>query len=439
MNQEAFTIATEISEDSLETLTALLKNIGTDIEKDKSNSSIDFFDYDRLHYCSFFIIKGDIQYNAKDLLVFEANIDGDVKSFLTDMVKKDFDFIFQVYQYCEGHPSDDKKENWEKYLVDQNKGYNAFFRGHPKRSRNEILFEQTLREEIETFLDDNEDSLSKKSASQVREEIQKFVLNDDELKSAAQIPEISFLIRYGNILFISLVLIVLAMLAFALIGKFGGLIQIIVVAFTLFYIYWLQNAETNDISFNGKLKNDRFVDVMKAEDIRLQNHLTSVIYVKPGAIRLYTLKVVLFAVNLLARLKATKGNLSGIVTIHFARWFIHEAGDGQHYMIFLSNYDGSWENYLGEFIDLASTGLTAIWSNTQQAKDEGFPKTKWLVTGGARHEQLFKTFARNSQYPELIWYAAYPDLSVKNVINNMQIRDQLFDSSVNPTEWLSRF
>jgi hypothetical protein len=148
---------------------------------------------------------------------------------------------------------------------------------------------------------------------------------------------------------------------------------------------------------------------------------------------------------LVAKLFATQGNLSGIVTIHFARWLILPGkGNERHRLLFFSNYDGSWENYLGEFIDHASVGLTAIWSNTESnaklnGKLGGFPRTLMLglfsdtwssiFPAGARDEQRFKAFARNSQRPELIWYSAYPDLSVKNIGNNMKIHEGVFSDS----------
>ena len=45
-------------------------------------------------------------------------------------------------------------------------------------------------------------------------------------------------------------------------------------------------------------------------------------------------------------------------------------------------------------------GLTAVWSNTV-----GFPRTRFLVQGGATDELLFKTLTRQSQVPSLAWYS----------------------------------
>lgn len=440
MNQQAFTIVTEVRKENLKDLKQFLQKVGNGIKNNTPGSVIDFSVYDRLHYCCFMLIEADnSQGDAVPLLLFEGNIDGDTDEFLSEMTDKDFDFITKVYKSCTGHPQSDDSRAWSAYLTKNDKGYNAFYRGHPGRSLEEIRFEQSLRQGIEKILDDNEASLSQKSPEEVRKEIQKFVLADADLKQAQTVPEVPFVIRHGQMIFYASLLVVLGPIVLGIFGTFGGLIQLVLISAVILYLIWLRYAESHDISIKGGLQKQRFETVVEAEDIRLQNHLSSVVSVKPGILRLLTVKVVLFVVNLVARLVATQGNLSGIVTIHFARWILVDAGNGSHYLVFFSNYDGSWENYLGEFIDLASDGLTAIWSNTQLGKDEGFPETKWLfLRGGSRNEQLFKTYARNSQYTELIWYAAYPDLSVKNVNNNRKIRNQLFDQSADPSEWLRR-
>lgn len=83
---------------------------------------------------------------------------------------------------------------------------------------------------------------------------------------------------------------------------------------------------------------------------------------------------------------------------------------------FFSNFDGSWESYLGDFVDKAATGLTAVWSNTKD-----FPRSRNLVQKGARDEQRFKEWARELQIPTQVWYSAYKSLSVQNINNNALI------------------
>ena len=117
--------------------------------------------------------------------------------------------------------------------------------------------------------------------------------------------------------------------------------------------------------------------------------------------------------KLLNRVRRIQGQLGGIPTIHFARWVILDDRN----VVFLSNYDGSWSSYLGDFVDRASLGLTAIWGNTK-----GFPRPRLLMFGGARDEQRFKSFARRAQVPSLAWYRAYPELSIPNIANNEVLR-----------------
>ena len=141
-------------------------------------------------------------------------------------------------------------------------------------------------------------------------------------------------------------------------------------------------------------------DVVNQENRVVQNHFASVADCKPGLFRWLLLKSVLKLVQLIAAVSANQGNLSGITSIHFARWVVIDRG---RRLLFLSNYDGSWENYLDDFIDQASNGLTAIWSNTV-----GFPRSYFLVYGGATDELLFKTLVRQSQVPSLVWYTPIP-------------------------------
>jgi hypothetical protein len=155
----------------------------------------------------------------------------------------------------------------------------------------------------------------------------------------------------------------------------------------------------------------------------VQNHLASLTTIKPGLFRLLTLRAVLWAANLAAR-TSIHGTLSGIPSIHFAHWSI--VNHGRH-LLFLSNYDGSWESYLDDFIDQASVGLIGIWTNTV-----GFPRTLFLIYEGARDGVAFKTFARSHQTPTAVWYSAYPALTVQRIDTNTQLRDGLRIPPVGP-------
>ncbi|MGO9837538.1 MAG: hypothetical protein ACLP1X_25385 [Polyangiaceae bacterium] len=152
----------------------------------------------------------------------------------------------------------------------------------------------------------------------------------------------------------------------------------------------------------------------EAEDLQPQNGLTHVVPLKAGSFRLAAVRFVLWFVEQAAEKVCYEGTLGGIATIHFARWSLLTDDT----LVFFSNYDGSWESYLGDFIDKAHIFLTAIWTNTKW-----FPKTSFLVVGGASNEAPFKQWTRTFQRRNQIWYSAYGNLTVTNVLNNAKIRE----------------
>lgn len=167
----------------------------------------------------------------------------------------------------------------------------------------------------------------------------------------------------------------------------------------------------------------------------LQNHLTSVTYVKAGPFRLMALKVTLFVVGFLARYWFNVGDLGNIRTILSARWVVIDKG---RRLIFLDNYGGGWESYLNEFIDMSAViGLNAIWTNTfikwplphdarAKAQRYAFPATTFYTSHGAKDERPFKAYVRYSQIETLAWYGAYHSQSIIDVNTNTGVRQALF-------------
>jgi hypothetical protein len=109
--------------------------------------------------------------------------------------------------------------------------------------------------------------------------------------------------------------------------------------------------------------------------------------------------------------------LDGVDTIHFAHWTMI---DDDQRLLFTSNYDGSLESYMVDFIDKVAWGLNLIFSNGL-----GYPRTRWIVHDGAKKEQGFKDYLGNHQIENQVWYTAYPHLSAVNIANNEAIHDGL--------------
>lgn len=139
----------------------------------------------------------------------------------------------------------------------------------------------------------------------------------------------------------------------------------------------------------------------------------------------------LHAVELRARFEFYSGDLGGIETIHCAHWLILDGPTPR--LLFFSNYDGSWERYLGDFIEEAGGGMTSVWSNTV-----GFPRSRLLLYDGATKERVFKAWTREMQVKSNVWYRANPDISVRNVNDNSKLRDGLRGglSEAEAEDWL---
>ena len=464
MEQNPITVVTEVLDGRFDDLNKYLKPIGLDI---KNNKTIQFATLKTLHYCCFITIEDEPAPSgldqAKPILVFEANIDGKVKDFLAELIKQYPDFMHTVYGFCTGYSKDGIKPTDAEllaFLLANERGANAFYIGFPGQSRDIIEYQNTLRSTIETYIDDNRKKLVKLQPAEIKQSIVEHLnqaVPDFNTKKPATLSIITKigqkLAPYVNWVILA-VLAAILLLVYMIAGEIGLTLVIGLVAAFIgcLLVHEMRDKQDERLQWDSVYK----ADLQGVENRQAQNHLSSIIYVKPGKFRLFTLKFVLFFIGIVAKLFATQGNLSGIVTIHFARWIVLPGQSNErHRLLFFSNYDGSWENYLGEFIDHASVGLTAVWSNTESnerayGRPAGFPDTrllgavfdenkKWtsIFPAGARDEQRFKTFARNSQRPELIWYSAYPDLSVKNIGNNMKIHEGMFSDS-DLSAWLKR-
>ena len=147
---------------------------------------------------------------------------------------------------------------------------------------------------------------------------------------------------------------------FALVGIAGILLFPAILFGAPLYLALLRWHESHDVA-PDVVPDDALIQKLAAqEDHGVQNPFTSAGFIKPGPFRKLTGSVVLWGANFLARHVFNHANLIGVKTIHFARWvFLDEAPR----LIFASNYDGSLENYMDDFIDKIAWGLNIVFSN----------------------------------------------------------------------------
>ncbi|WP_426955583.1 Dyp-type peroxidase [Muricoccus radiodurans] len=208
---------------------------------------------------------------------------------------------------------------------------------------------------------------------------------------------------------------------------------LLVVVVVVIGLVRLRDAESRDLVEERAPDRATNAALFVRENRVAQNHMISVTQRKPGLLRWFTARLVFWAIGQFATRYYRPGFLSDIGTIHFARWVTAPRSPD---LIFLSNYGGSWESYLEDFITRAHAGLTAVWSNSI-----GFPRTSYLIQGGATDGERFKRYARRSMVPTRFWYSAYPELTTATIRTNAEIRRGLSGAMTEDesTRWLSLF
>ncbi len=421
MDQAALTIVAPI-EGELLPLGDLLDSIESEVRAGAlgQGALLPFGDLETVHFARFAILTPPppppdgpppARRDAPPLLLFTTNYDGPRDAHLRELMSVAGPGLKRVFAHCsknlEGATGDELRAFLEAHSV----GCEAFYVGHRGRSVGQIRAERDLHRELS---DDVLGPSSGRLSSEPFEDAQRHVRENGRLEWVFSDTAPTRLAWYARALLLG---------AFAL----GALALSPVLIVWLLCIRARERREERELPVDVVPElvdaRDRSIEHKSAlvhdEDRGVHNQMTLVTDVKPEFLRLLTLRAVLRAVDFLGRTWWDKGSLGDIQSIHFARWFLVEQG-GLRRLVFCSNYDGSWETYLGSFIDGAAKGLTGIWSNTV-----GFPRSRWLIWSGARRELKFKRWVRNHQVETQVFYSAYPDLSVTNVQNNSVLRSGL--------------
>jgi len=100
--------------------------------------------------------------------------------------------------------------------------------------------------------------------------------------------------------------------------------------------------------------------------------------------------------------------LADIETIHYACWVILPM-NGEHYLLFVSNYTGTFDKYIDDFATTLKLGLglDAIWWNC-----EGWP--------GVENVERLKNFIRETTTSADLFYSAYPQATVRDVLKGLK-------------------
>ncbi len=124
-------------------------------------------------------------------------------------------------------------------------------------------------------------------------------------------------------------------------------------------------------------------------------------------------------------LPTTLSGLMGLSLIHFARWVIIRRDQwppGEHgrpklrndYMLFCSNFNGTWDQYIDAFSDGIPGGLDLFWYSSS-----GYPHSIPISP--------FKSYIRHNQVDTDYYYNATPGSAQRDIKAALRVRAKLLD------------
>jgi hypothetical protein len=404
---QALTVIAEIDPARRTELEARLAAIAADLT---GNAVLRPHELPDTHFTRFVIID-DRAGELPALLAWESNHDGWSDDYLA-AVARATPSIDRLLECCLGYPAGGTgdADAWLAWMTERSRRAAAFYTGYRGVPRAQVVNDGAVHDAIRAIVDRERDAFDGLPASEIQIRIDRAVREARPELDAS--PQDDDELRWG-------------------IGKalaIAGAVILLPIALILFgpWLYLLRRREQSDPapSYHRPVHDDSHHQL--AEDRVTQNQLTHIVDLKPGRLRLWTAWAVLTFVDVIARVYAVHGDLGGITSIHFARWVIVPdprrvpSARKRHRLLFLSNYDGSWDSYLGEFIDRAAIWLTAVWSNGVD-----FPVTRFLFGAGASDEEAFKQWARDHQIATQVWWSGVPDSTVQNIRDDIWIRRRL--------------
>lgn len=404
IKQHPLIILSPVKKDKLETLDKRLSVVRENLQQ---GTETEFKKVSTLHYGRWVILSRESFRDEPAVpvgirLIFSTNFDGDKENHLTELVTGLTKYIDDIYECCEGYPEPGARtiESRRNYLEKYSLKTSAFFNGAPGRSVKQIHQEESLREYIWNYIKDNKWN-DNATAVEIHKAIKNEIDSKPEFEWSKQKAEVQG-IKWFNIISYGLLLIV--MIPF-------------IIIWTLYLFLFHEIRDKKQTLTLSQLDDKKVNKLKEVEDLFPQNQFTQVAVLKPGLIRNLNFRIWMLRTRVLANNVFVFGKLLNIPTIHFARWVLF---DNNKHVLFFSNFDGNWQQYLGDFIDQSGWGLTGIFSNTVN-----FPKTRFMITGGAYDEEHFLAWSRSTQVPTQVWYCPYPHLSIKNINNNTKIRNEL--------------
>ena len=357
--------------------------------------------------------------NFPTYLAFLGDFDGDVDDFRRQMVAVAGKGLEQIFSFCVDFTPGTDLIRW----VQQHEHRPAtMYVNWVGRSMQQIREENALCQVLQKHMFENGSEFQKGSPEEIRRAAQAFVRQEVNTRRLTLTPlkkaPLGWRIRnLLNLIFVPVLLLFLAPWFLLYLPIF--LIQ-------------LRRREKRDPVIAPRPSVEHVRRLAEIEDHDVTNQFTAMGSVKPGLFRRWTFITLLWLVQYTTRHIYTRRYLARVSSIHFARWVYI---DDKKRLVFCSNYDGSLESYMDDFINKVAFGLNVVFSN-----GIGYPRTNWLVFKGAKNEQQFKYYIRRHQLPTEVWYNGHRGLTNFDLFRNSQIRsglDQRSMTNAEAAQWLA--
>lgn len=429
--QSTFLISAVIGDGQLENLRKLLGSMnGAAGRVNPDNNLVPFGQFDRLHVARFVILEaknadeikeyGLAPYAWRPALLFLGDCDGNRDTFLAELVVRAGPGLQKIFSCCEGFSEDNRQ--LLKWLKEHNISSKANYINWIGRTVKQVHEENALHQSLANRLENIVGEVGRENSRVLRQKLLSHVELEKQagrltLTMPGRTPLCWKVLKLLHMIGIPLILLLLSPLF--LVGA-------------PFFAWRLRMLERSDPEIFIRPDRRQIQELSVQEDLEISNQFNVFGDVKPGLFRLLTLKFLLVILDYSARHVYNRGFLTRIRTIHFARWVLM---DNDRRIYFASNYDGSHESYMDDFINKVAWGLNLVFSN-----GVAYPTTRWLIKGGAEREQQYKYTLRRHQLPSEVWYKAYPDLTAYDLSRNSRIRKgveirQSGDAEIR--EWLS--
>ena len=394
---------------------------------DPENTLIPFSQLDEVHFARLVILDDP---TASDVRAFHlllpnypiylalfCDFDGELDIFLTKLVNCSSAGLTQIFEHCEGFSQNVDLRAWIKQHHHEPATSYVNWVG---RTMLQVREEAALRLAIRTWLD-AEDLRTKLPLRQLHGELRAYIASEQRagrlrLTPAPETPLRWEIRNIAHLIGVPLLLLLLLPL---------------LIVYAPFFIFQLRWSERRDPEIAPRPDPAYANQLAILEDHDVTNQFSAFGSVKPGLFRRWTLVYILWLINYTTRHIFNRGRLARVTTIHFAHWVFL---DNKKRLFFASNYDGSLDSYMDDFINKVAFGLNVVFSN-----GIGYPTTNWLVLDGAKDEQKFKYFIRRHELPTEVWYNGHPGLTALDLQRNSLIRQGLENSAMSDSqlqEWV---